>query len=244
MTDFQFNYYQYKKRLNSNFKINFSIVFILIILFLGVAVFFKPTQKKQNLYFVEISSFQTYSSAINLANEIKSKQGAGYIYYDKNYRVLATFFLNKKDAENVALNLQKSYPNTQVYTLQINKNLSTFQLSKNQVEVVANLKENLQQTISVLSNATILLDKQELTFNKFIYQSSELLNNFIELNENFLNTFKQNSKHNVTKEYLNKILNNLRFLSSIEDEEHLRNNLKFYLVDVVINYANFINCFS
>ena len=244
MEVFQFDYYQYKKRINNNLKFNFSVIFILIILLLGMAIYLKPSEKKLNFYFVEIASFQTYSKASTLANEIKQQHGAGYIYYDYNYKVLATYFTSKSDAEKVVSNLVESYPNAKVYTLQVTKKLKLKSLNKQQVEIVGKLNSKLQETINILSNASMLLDKQELSLNKFIHQTNEILNSFSDLYENFLNLFKQNSTHNVTKEHLENIQTNLTHLTNVKDEQYLHNNLKFKLIDIVINFANFLKCFN
>ena len=244
MEDFQFDYYQYKKRLNNKTKFNFYVVFILIILFLGLAIYLKPNEKKLNFYFVEIASFQTYSKASILADEIKQHQGAGYIYYDYNYKVLATYFTTKSDAEKVASNLVETYPNAKVFTLQVNKNLKLNSLNKKQVEVVEKLNNNLQETIKIFSNASVLLDKQELSLNKFNQQANEILNSFTEHYKDFLNLFKQNSTHNITKGHLKNIEKNLTHLTNVKDEQYLNNNLKFKLIDIVVNYANFLICFN
>jgi ABC-type multidrug transport system fused ATPase/permease subunit len=240
MEDFQFNYYQYKKRINNNLKFNFSVVFILIILLLGMAIYLKPGEKKLNFYLVEIASFQTYSKASTFANEIRQQHGAGYIYYDYNYKVLATYFTSKSDAEKVISNLDITYPNAKVYTLQVSKNFKLNLLNKKQSDAVEKLNKNLQETINLLSNASVLLDKQELSLNKFNLQTNEIINSFSDLYENFLNLFKQNSTHNVTKEHLKNIQTNLTCLTNVKDEQYLHNNLKFKLIDIVINYANFL----
>jgi len=239
-----FNYYLYKKRINKIFKINFLFVLILMFLFISLSVFFKPTQIKSYFYFIEIDNFATYSNALNLANEIKNKNGAGYIFYEKNYKVLATFFTNKKDAEKVASNLKEMYSNSKVFTLKVSKNLKLFSFTKKQKEIVEKLKNETSKTISFLSSSSILLDTQELSFNKFNYKQTEALKQFNSCYEKFSNSFKQNSVYNSAKKYLNNIKMSFTGLNEIDNISQLSLNLKFHLVDIVINYVSFLNCFT
>ena len=245
MNEYHFNYYQYNKRLNKNLKINFIIIIIIfIILFLTVSILLKPTQKTFNFYFVEIDNFQTYSKAYNIAEEIKKQQGAGYIYYEQNYKVLATYFSEKKDAETVVNNLKENYPNSQVYILQINQNLKLNNLSKKQIDIVKTLQQNLFQITSILSNSSILLDKQELKFNNFIFQFKEVLKNLNKDIEKFYNLFNQNPTFNHAKDCLKNIELSVNNLSKTENDFQLGQIIKFEMVHIVINFANFSNCFN
>ena len=73
----------------------------------------KPKHTKTcEIYFLEIDSFQSYQSALNLSKEINANGGAGYIYYDGNYHVFANFYSKIEDAKSVLENVLEDFPNS------------------------------------------------------------------------------------------------------------------------------------
>ena len=78
---------------NKNKKqVSITILIFLIIILLAVAVFLiEKKEKKTYFYFLQANEFLNYKDASNLAYELQSKQGAGYIYYDGSYHVIISY---------------------------------------------------------------------------------------------------------------------------------------------------------
>ncbi len=242
-SDYEFDYNQYKKRTSHKNGLAFSILFILIILLTGVAVYFKPIKTSDyEFYFVKVNSFSTYTQANSLATEIQNSGGAGYVYLDKKYHVLVNFYQNQKDAENVAENLKDDYPNVEVFTISAKKIKNLPKISKNQSKSIENLSNFTINSIKSLSDLSVKFDKKELNFSQLTTKFTSIYDDYSNLNNEFLNQFKTDSKFNVSREYACNIKSNLKEMSSL-NQENINPQFKYLLVDSVINYCSFLDSF-
>ena len=111
----------------------YSLIFALIVFSVYSTLTLKNTII--NFYFVEVDSLTNYSQAEILANEIRTKNGAGFVYSNFTHSVIYGCYLSKKDAVKVKNNLQKSYSNCKFFSLEsarINSNIcSKYILQKN-----------------------------------------------------------------------------------------------------------------
>jgi len=241
--EYQFDYLSYKKRTTNNISLSFTFLIISIIFSTGLAVYFKPLKTSNyEFYFVKANTFSTYTQANNLSLEIQNSGGGGNLHYNKGYNILVNFYTNNKDAEAVCENLKSTYNTASVYTIQAKnfKNLSN--LSKNQCKSVQNLEKFLISSINSLSTISLQLDKNEINFNQASTIFSSIFNDYQDTYEDFLNQFKTNSKYNLAKEYANNIYLNLQTLST--EKENLTNQkIKYLTIDIVLNFASFLNSF-
>ena len=237
-----FNFKEYKKRLHVKKFPSFLILIFAIILLAFFAFYLYPTNtQKHTFYFVSISSFSTHSKASNFASEIKNLGGAGYVFFEKNYNVLACCFTNKKEAENVVENLKTTYKNASVINIEINKNFNTLSLSNLQKNCIENLLNLGVDTVKNLSKISIEFDSKNITLPKLKYHITTINNNFEKEYENFKTLFKTNSKFNAAKEHLNNINKNLKTLASYSSEQELNENFKFLIIDICANLKSFTN---
>ena len=241
ISNYEFDYNQYKKRTIKNNGVPFVILLLIIILLTGLAVFIKPIKTSNyEFYFVKANSFSTYSQANIFAQEIQKSGGAGYIHLDKKYHVIINFYQNKKDAESVAENLKNDYQNIEVYTISAKKFKNLQNLSKNQnksIENLSNFTINLIQTLSILS---IQFDKKEINHNQLNTKLNSIHDDFCDFNNEFINQFKTNSKFNVCREYSHNIKNDLKILAEIY-EENCNQQFKYLISDIVCNYCSFLD---
>lgn len=242
MSDYTFNYNLYKKNINKKSN-SFLLILILTILVLFIfALYLNPNNSGTfEFYFVQMDSFQNYSKANILSQELKTKNAPGYVYHDIKYRVLASFYTNYDDAENVVNNLKSTYKNACVYTLstnQIQKNNYSFDPDK----TIKNLILHTNKMINNLSKMSISLDKHELNFKELSVKLIEIEKDFESNYSKFYNFFKNDHNLNSQKKYTNNIYQSLKILKDC-NEENVSFYLKNELIKIVINHSSFLSCF-
>lgn len=118
-----------KRKYARRFYFNRIVIFFTIIcLAVAVLVVYLSTKKgqliikKQEFYFVNISSYTNYEDCFNLSNEIKSMGGAGYILNDGKFNVMASVYSTQTDATIVSSRLYTNgFQNTSVYRFSISE---------------------------------------------------------------------------------------------------------------------------
>ena len=243
MTDYIFNYDQYKKTINKKNGFNFSVMFIVIILLLGLCVFLYPKQTNTlNFYFVEIDNFQTYNKANSLANEIKNSGGAGYVYFDGTYHVLASFYSNYKSAEKVVNNLKSDYKNATVFNIETYKFTDKKKLNSSQNKSIKNFLDTTHTMILNLEKLNTNFDKKSLQIEELKIHIKNNQEEFNNVYSSLIEDLKNNSKFNFIKEYLVQMKNSLSNLSNLENNT-ASSTLRYETVKLVINRIQFLSCF-
>ncbi len=247
MQSYEFDYYQYRKKINTPKKTNFFLLSFFILILLGVAMFFYPNASAKNeYYFVEINSFLSYSEANDLANTISALNGAGYVYYDGTYRVFASFYPRKKDAESVCENLKSDYPTVTIYTLECNKFYKLNDLSNDQNKCVENLLSANHNLINAVYKCIINFDTNEINVNELLLNLKNLKSDYQKFSDDFFEQFNTNSKYNKAKKYVAKIESATNFFDELKKEENdhiVSQKLKYTLIDIVINHSILLNSF-
>jgi len=238
MDNFKFDAKDYKKRTNKNHISIFFIVFLIILLTIG-SVFLLPKQNNvDRFYFVEIDSFSRYSDATILAQKIQQESGAGYVHYDEKYHVLVSFYVNKKQAKSVVENISADYPNSDIYTLEIFRFLTTDNLTKKQNKIISDVSQFLLNTIHTLSEFSIEYDSHSRSMDNIKLNIKNQLSSFISLQKNFNTLFHTDSKFNSHKSYLTEIINSLnRIIESFESQ--FSRIIKFETINIIMNYSSF-----
>ena len=121
-----------------------------------------------------------------MATEIKERNGAGYIYFNKLYHVLACYYSKEKDAQTIASNLKSEYPNTEVYCISHFKPQSNFHNS------TLNIYNTTLTIISYLEKSTIELEQKILNITSFKNNLSTLQEKFINVKNNFIDFYQNN----------------------------------------------------
>lgn len=239
MQEYLFDYSSYKKRIKKTNKFGFIDIFFLIIFLCSLCIVLKQTNTQTyNYYFVEISQFKNFSKANKLANEISQQAGAGFVYFDNSYHVLAGFYLNFSDAETVANNLTDDYKNAKVFSLSAtkfkqSKNFSTTQNQalKNTISININLLNELY-SISTNMNDQNNLNKNKLKLKKLCDDFNDNLNEFC---KNFPNKELYNCKNR-----LQNIKNSLSRIDLASTQESIA-NIRYETINIAINHINFLN---
>ena len=244
MQNYVFNYGDYNKKIHKPTQGGMCVIVFIIICLLGVACFLNQTKPSYNqFYFVEIKNFLTYKDATNLATEIQAKNGAGYVYFDGSYHVLASFYPTKKEAETVCNNLKNDYPSSQVFELNYNK-LSKFKnLSQNQNNAISAVNLNLYNAIENLYSCIIKYDTSNIGENELAQTLNKLHSAYKDEYNNFLAQFSNNSKYNKAKTNLEDINSTLNNLSNVTSEQNISYKLKYNAIKIVVDYSSFLSCF-
>lgn len=241
--NYTFNFKEYKSHIKSNSKFSFLFIFLTIIILLSACVFLRP--KKSNLheyYFVEIDNFQTYQNALNLSQTIKQSSGAGYIYFDGVYHVLASFYSKHDSAEKVVDNLKSEFKNVKVFTIKSKKFFKSSSLNNKQNACVKNYLEKLNEIIFHLDNICINFETKISSHKKSIVDAKNLMEQYNEIYNDFISNFKTNSKHNITKKYAKEICTSFTTITSCSEQDFscvIRNET----INIVVLKTQIEKCF-
>lgn len=115
-----------------------------------------------NFYAVEVNSFDSYNEAYQFASVLQGKGGAGYITYNKKYKVLSSMYLIYNDAKSVADNIKNDYPNASVYEIVLPDINVPDDITKEQQNVITTSLAISKSTISTLSNIYLGIDKGDI----------------------------------------------------------------------------------
>ena len=83
----------------------------------GISLVSGAQRSVNSFYAVEVANFDNYDEAYNFAMQLQAKGGAGYITYNKKYKVLSSLYLTYNDAKSVADNIKVDYNNACVYEI-------------------------------------------------------------------------------------------------------------------------------
>ena len=243
---YQFDLKEYRRKIsstNSGASGTFAIYIFICIILVGALFFLKPSKKTEHnntFYFLEISRYLNYADASKLSNEIQAKGGAGYVYFDGQYRVFASLYLNKTDAEKVCENLKLDYSTAKVFEYEYKRNLNLNNLSTAQKKSAKNLIEHGNETLNQIYENIVAFDKAEINQNNLLLNFKTIKNNFDECCKDFNLAFDENSKFNKAKSY---ILELNSALNALTNKDNANFTLKYELIRFAINYSNILTCF-
>ncbi len=240
---YTFNYYQYKQRISKKQNFGFCLLALCVIILLGgiIAInqFEKPTEQ---LYFVEVQSFTTYSSASILSNQIKKENGAGFVYFDGTYHVLASFYPNSETAETVAKNLTSTYANAKMFSVDINASVYNKNLTRQQNNITADLCLTTQNIINGLYENSIAFDKQEINFNQLKTTLTDYSSVYNSVYNDFIDEYKNNKDYQKIKENFEKIKKSMQNLTfcDVQDMNFL---IKYETINISLCLKNALDLF-
>ncbi|MFQ6752206.1 MAG: hypothetical protein ACLRFL_01390 [Clostridia bacterium] len=175
-----------------------------------------------------------------MATKIQQQSGAGYIYYDEKYRVLASFYLTEKEAESVIKNISSDYSHSRVYTLDIHRFSSLNNLSKKQNEIIISISDLLLNTIQRLSELSVAFDTNSKSLDSILLEINTLRTSFDSVRSKFLSLFHQDSTYNANKVDLQEIANSLERISKSNNSQ-FGQTIKFETINIIINYSSFLS---
>lgn len=127
---------------------------------------------EKKFYLLSLGSFDNEKSATEFASGIKTKEGAGYIYYNKIYEVIAFVYSNEQDCMHVKDKVIGEYSKAHIIPLQCKKISAT--ISKD-------YKQNVIECLNVFDECYAVLFSLASSYesSKEYYTSMNLINDFI-----------------------------------------------------------------
>lgn len=241
MQNYQFDYVQYKKKINKKSVCLIPILLILNFILLVVAFYLTTSSNEQEFYFVQIDEFATYKDANTLACEIQGKNAGGYIYYDGTYHVLASFYLLKDDAESVSTNLKNDYPNACVFSISTPKKIYATSLSNKQHACANEFCLNSLSAIQQLADLSIKYDCSEISFSELSVKIKDLSSSLRKSKDN-LSAELSSPKYALAIKHAEEIAICLEELEETTEQE-MSKQIKYELIKLVINYSSFLSAF-
>ena len=243
MSGYIFNYSHYKKQINTKNHFNFSVILIVIILLLGACVLLRPQRTKfLEFYFIETGKFQTYQQALNHSQEMIFNGGAGYIYFDKNYHVLVSFYSNYDDAESVLKKIKNDYPSATIFTIKSKHFFKQKNLTNAQNKSIENFANTSKELVLKLDLLSAKFFTKTISFGELKTHIKNMQKEFNIVYENFINSFNNVSKHNLTKKYAVNMFNTFEKLVKFSEHE-MCYQLRYEIINLVIERHHLLSCF-
>lgn len=115
-----------------------------------------------NFYAVEVNSFDDYDSAYEFATALQSKGGAGYITYNKKYKVLSSLYLTYNDAKSVVDNIKGEYAEACVYEIAFPDIEVPDDITNEQQTAISTSFAMTKSAIATMTNIYLGIDKGEI----------------------------------------------------------------------------------
>jgi len=138
---YDYSYYAYKKTKNTSGKTIFVYAVVLSLIITVVGMIFCSSQtgveviiKERECFAISLGRFQNETMAQSFAKSVQSRGGAGYLYCDDGFYVLASGYFSKSDAEKVCKRLVKNGEKAEVVSIKT-KLLKKWVEDKNQAEL-------------------------------------------------------------------------------------------------------------
>ena len=129
----------------------------------GLSIVSGRERSGNSFYAVELDNFDTYDEANTFATTIQQKGGAGYITYNKKYKVLSSLYITYNDAKAVADNVKQDYPDATVYEIVFIDVKLPDDLNSEQNNAITTSLEVIKSAISTMTNIYLGLDTGELS---------------------------------------------------------------------------------
>ncbi len=213
----------------------------------GISLVSGKQRNANNFYAVEVASFDNYDEAYEFAMQIQKKGGAGYITYNKEYKVLTSLYLTYNDAKSVSENIKADYPSACIYEIILPTITLPSELSEQQQKTLTTSFAVAQSALSTMTNIYLSLDTGEIedeTARAMLYTIYDDCSSQIKsINTNFHQ--QDESKYIKYKMYLNNFTSHLAEvnetdLSGIE----LSQIIKYQQIKLAYLYISMANLFQ
>lgn len=163
---------------------------------------------ERDYYAISVANYISVQLASQLANEIRTMGGAGYIYPKQNaYYVLTSIYDKKDDALAVSAKLKDAGYKPEVLEFKANEKKYNYNLNDNDKQVLNNLISVFDESYKTLSNISYSFDKKEETLSSCKQKVLDLIDKYDDVYENYISTFNETDLNDFDK--LTKNLHNI-----------------------------------
>ena len=150
-TSFYFDYSLTENTKKSGKKWKFVFIFLCLALLVAVSSFFAVRQKRKNekfdknCYLLVVGNFAYAADAKEVADSVEKVGGAGFVWVDKSFEVVAFAYPTQKDAAKVQKNLESTTWETTIKKINLKKPKlnRAVQSQKNAIDYLWNLIDRL-----------------------------------------------------------------------------------------------------
>ena len=152
---------------------------------------------KVEMYAVCISNHKTLIQAQDNANVCISLGGAGYIYTDDEYYVVASIYENEADAKKVKESLVVTKPTTTIKNIEIKSVTFSGNLSSQEKSTITNTLGIFKTTYKKLYDISVSLDTGVIQEINARLSVNELASSVNEIKDNFNTVFNSTQTKNL-----------------------------------------------
>jgi len=258
MKNKEYQVYEIKRKKSGFWGISFVILGLLLSISVcnlfsyaffsgGISLVSGKGRNPNNFYAVEVKAFDDYDTAYSFATELQKKGGAGYITYNKQYKVLSSLYLTYNDAKSVADNIKQQYSNACVYEIVLPDITMPDDLTKEQQKAINTSFAVTKSSISTMTNIYLGIDKGEIkdatarTMLNSIYDDCANQVDSIRTAFHSLDT----AKHLKHKMYLTDFASNLAEISNLDLQGiELSQIVKYQQIKCAFLYITMANLFK
>lgn len=128
----------------------------------GISLVSGKQRNNGNFYAVEVKAFDDYDEAYTFATQLQRKGGAGYITYNKQYKVLSSMYLTYDDAKSVADNIKDEYSEACVYEIALPDITMPSGLQDTQQKAITTSFAVTKSALATMTNIYLAIDKGEV----------------------------------------------------------------------------------
>ncbi len=213
----------------------------------GISLVSGKQRNPNNFYAVQVASFDDYDDAYTFATQLQSKGGAGYITYNKQYKVLSSMYLTYNDAKSVANNVKDEYNDARVYEIVLPDITLPDDLTKAQEKAITTSFAVTKSTLATMSNIYLGLDKGEIKDSTARTMLNSLYDDSTDQVDSIRTSFHQldTAKHLKHKMYLTNFASNIAEICNIDlSGMELSQIIKYQQIKCAFLYITMANLFQ
>ncbi len=192
----------------------------------------------QTYYALSVASFNDKAKAINFAQDIKVKGGAGYVKESGDYYVLLSMYKSQFDAQNVKAKLESEEMKVQILNINIPK--LTFKFSESEKDAYK-LSNEFLSCYDFLYDLSIKYDSGTIPYKDAINEINVKVSS-LSYTQDIIATSKEVLS---LKEKATTLINKLKNLSIVTSEGYIFNSeIKNTYFEIVFDYIDLCKSIS
>lgn len=213
----------------------------------GISLVSGKGRNANNFYAVEVQEFDNYDEAYSFAIELQKKGGAGYITYNKQYKVLSSMYLTYDDAKSVADNIKGEYSGACVYEIVLPDITVPDDLTKEQQKAITTSFTVIKSVLATMTNIYLGVDKSEIKDDTARTMLYTLYDDCATQTDSIRTTFHSldTAKHLKHEMYLTDFASNIAEISNLDLKGmELSQIIKYQQIKCAFLYITMANLFQ
>ncbi len=198
-----------------------------------------------DLYGLQMGAFNNRENAQSIADQLKTKGGAGYVLEDQYQRVIAMTFLNEGDADIVREQLKAQSVEVQIYELKCPGVDMEITAAKEKIEGIRSSFVMLRDRMETMESVIKDLDNNKITLELAINRLTEMKNEAT-IKADELNQYSATQESNPILSGLKGLFidqaDNLDQIirEKASDKVAISSKIKYTYIDMVAKYKEYI----